>query len=191
MIITISGDPGSGKTTLARQLAKVTGFEELNVGGIMRQAAAEAKMTLEEFYKNLAADSVREIQIDRLVIQRMAEGNNLIVQGRVAFYMARLSGFEAINIFLGVHPYQGAERLAKRPEHANQEMDVIRREALGRQNEERFRYRNLYGIKNHCDPKCFDIVIDTTALHADAVFEKVLAAIAVMMLRKLNSPEES
>jgi cytidylate kinase len=39
MIITIDGYAGSGKTTLARQLAETLGFELLNTGGMYRAAA--------------------------------------------------------------------------------------------------------------------------------------------------------
>lgn len=190
MIITISGDPGSGKTTLAEKLARVTRFENLYVGGLMREAAAAAKMTLEEFYEKLSVSPERERKFDALVASQMVEKENLIVQGRVAFYIAKQVGIRVINVFLAVHPYQGAERLAKRPEHANRKLDDIRFEALGRQATEQARYRELYRIDNHRDPKHFDIVIDTTALHPDAVLEKVLAALAVILLKKMKPPED-
>ena len=43
-IITIGGNPGSGKTTLAVKLAAFLGYEELYVGGIFRELAAEREV---------------------------------------------------------------------------------------------------------------------------------------------------
>ena len=49
-IITIGGNVGAGKTTLASKLAEALGYEDLSMGGLFREIAAERGMTIEEFY---------------------------------------------------------------------------------------------------------------------------------------------
>ena len=39
--ITITGDPGSGKSTFARTVAALTGYELITTGNIFRRLAAE------------------------------------------------------------------------------------------------------------------------------------------------------
>jgi cytidylate kinase len=39
---------------------------------------------------------------------------------------------------------------------------------------ERERYKMLYGIEDHLDPKQYDFVLDTTSLTEQEVFDKVM-----------------
>ena len=48
MLITISGLPGSGKTTVARLVARELGLEHVYAGDIFRRQAEEHGLTLAE-----------------------------------------------------------------------------------------------------------------------------------------------
>ena len=48
MIITISGTPGSGKSTVAKIIVETLNAERIYVGGIRRELAREKGMTLQE-----------------------------------------------------------------------------------------------------------------------------------------------
>src|SRR5579872_5714540 len=110
MIITIGGNLGAGKTTLATRLAKMLGYQELYIGGIMREMAAEQQMTIEEFYKRLRHNPELERSVDERQAKLMHEKDNLVVQGRVAWFFAKESPFKVFNLFLGVSPEVGARR---------------------------------------------------------------------------------
>ena len=64
MIITIGGNVGAGKTTLAARLSKALGYDELYIGGIMREIAAERGITIEDFYARLKQEPELERSID-------------------------------------------------------------------------------------------------------------------------------
>jgi len=51
MIITISGLPGSGKTTVAKKLSKKLNYEFISVGDLKGQFAKEKGMTIDEFMR--------------------------------------------------------------------------------------------------------------------------------------------
>ena len=51
MIITISGTPGSGKSTVAKMIATKLGFKHYSTGDFMRQMAKERGISLEELSK--------------------------------------------------------------------------------------------------------------------------------------------
>jgi len=91
MIITISGLPGSGTTTVSKRLQKLTGFHYVSAGSIFREMATEKKMTLEDFGK--LADS--DLEIDKDLDSRICslvnsytgcrfDSQSLILEGRLA-----------------------------------------------------------------------------------------------------------
>jgi len=49
LIITISGPPGSGKSTLSKILSVKLGLELVSMGDIFRKCAEDRCMSLEEF----------------------------------------------------------------------------------------------------------------------------------------------
>src|ERR1035438_9108859 len=97
MIITIGGNLGAGKTTLAARLAKALDYEELYVGGIFRELAFEQGFSIEDFYARLKNNPQVEREADDRQATLMRERDNLIVQGRIAWYFANESPFKIFN----------------------------------------------------------------------------------------------
>lgn len=180
MIITIGGNLGAGKTTLAGRLLRELGgnYQELYIGGIMREMAAEQRMTIEEFYKRLKHNPELERSVDERQAKMMREKDNLIIQGRVAWFFAKGSPFRVFSILLTVDPEVGAKRTKQRPENQSIEtVDQISKMNVGRVKLELERYQTLYEIENFLDPAHYDFTLDTTKLSEDQVAEKVLAEI--------------
>lgn len=177
MIITIGGNLGAGKTTLAAKLSEALHYEELYVGGIFRQMAAEKNLTIEQFYAELKSDPAVEQAVDKRQATLMRERDNVVVQGRVAWYFAKSSPFGVLNVLLTVDPAVGARRSGERKENIGKTTDEMVIVTAEREKVERERYAMLYGIKDHLDPAHYDLVLDTTSLTIDQVFEKVLSAV--------------
>ena len=178
MVITIGGNVGAGKTTVAARLAKALGYEELYIGGLMREIAAERRMTIEGFYEKLKSEPDLERSIDERQRKLMREKDNLIVQGRIAWYFAKQSLRPSFNIFLKVNPEAGAERAGKRPENAGRRLHEILEANESRAQAEHERYRELYQIEDFLDPRHYDFVLDTTRLTEEEVSQKILAALS-------------
>ncbi|HVM77347.1 MAG TPA: cytidylate kinase family protein [Candidatus Paceibacterota bacterium] len=173
-IITIGGHIGAGKTTIAARLANTLGYDELYMGGIMREFARERGMTIEEFYAELKNNPKLEQSIDERQAKLMLEHDDLVVQGRVAWFFAKGSPFTVYNIFLAVDPEVGAERSRRRPENATRsikELAAANRERLQNEIE---RYRSLYGIQNFLDYGHYDFVLDTSEMDEPQVLGKIL-----------------
>jgi predicted cytidylate kinase len=176
MIITIGGNVGAGKTTLANNLANVLHYEQLYVGNIMREMAAEKNLSIEQFYTQLKADPAVEQAVDQRQATMMREHDNLIVQGRVAWYFAKSSPFKVFNVLLTVKPAVGAARATEKEENIGKTTDEMVIATADREKTERERYSMLYGIDNHLDPTQYDFVLDTTSLSVQEVLDKVIAA---------------
>jgi predicted cytidylate kinase len=177
MIITIGGNLGAGKTTLANRLADALHYEQLYVGAIFRDMAAEKNLSIEQFYAQLKSDPAIEQAVDQRQAATMREHDNLIVQGRVAWYFAKSSPFKVFNILLTVDPATGAARVGEKKENIGRTTDEVTIATNDREKMEHERYAMLYGIENHLDPTHYDFILDTTLLTERGVFDKALSAV--------------
>ncbi len=176
MIITISGDPGSGKSTVAKAVAKEFSLKHFSAGDFMREMAESRGISLMELTK--LADS--DISIDREIDERtkhLAQKDNFVIDSRLAFHFIP----KAVKIFLKVDPKVAAQRtwkdIAAQKRHAeqqlNSEKDVLDA-IVRRQQSEVERYRKYYKIDNFLDSKHYDFVLDTTNLTQEKSVQKVL-----------------
>lgn len=181
MIIRISGNPGSGKTTVAKKLATHLNWQFSYTGGIFREMAREAGIHLEDFYAKMKMDPELEKSIDKRQADLMATTDNLVVDGRLAAFQP--AGFPTFNIFLKVHHLEGACRQLRRSENQNRTLEEVLIATDARMAEERARYQALYGIENHMDETKFDFVLVTTNLDEAGAFLSCLRGV----LERLSS----
>jgi len=183
-IITVGGNPGSGKTTLAAKLAAELGYEELYVGGIFREIAAERSITVERLSADIKNDPMLELSIDARQEKLMREKDNVVIQGRVAWYFSRKSPFKIINLFLATNPAVGAERVAKRKEDHTKSVEEIAQATKERVQHDRERYQKLYKIEDYLDPSHYDIILDTSDLTEEEVLQKTLERLEIYGIKK-------
>jgi len=176
-IITIGGDVGAGKTTLAARLVAALGYKELYMGKIFRDMAAERGQTIDEFYTSLKNDQELEKRADLKQVEFMKANDDIVVQGRISYHFAKMNSLPAINVFIAVDPRLAAVRQATRPEYKGKSTEEIQKISSERVAAEREHYKALYGIENHLDRSSFDVVVDTTNLSEDEAFEKLLAGV--------------
>ncbi len=184
MIITLSGNPGSGKSTVAKILLNKLGFERVYAGGIIRQMSKERGISFEEFLYQLKSDQDLEKQIDHRVKEEAEkysqQGKDVIVEGRVQFHLIP----ESVKIYVKVSSEEGARRILKDLEdeetakQRNQEKVANLQEMINK-NEEREakdaeRYMKLYGI-DHRKEEQYDFIVDTTSISAEESAQKVIS----------------
>ena len=177
MIITIAGEPGSGKTTIADMLSKHLNWPEHYVGAMRREAAKAKNMTLEEYNKLGEKDPATDKEVDEWQKELGKKEDNFIIQGRTSWYFIPHS----IKLYIKVDPRVGAERIFNQLQ-SKERTDEVREyetvEDIMALNEKRVasdnkRYRQYYGIEAY-DEKNFDFVVDTTSKPVDKVFSEIL-----------------
>ena len=175
--VTISGAIGSGKSTTAERLAKTLEIPRIYVGQMMRDEAKARGLTLDAFNALLEKDDT----IDRAMDAKQKEIGQAtprgIFEGRTAWHFIESPDCK---IFLDVDPTVSAERIFADPSKSRDLYPTL--EAVIAANETRkqneiARYSRYYGIDIY-DLKNYDVVIDTTPLSRDQVFESVVIAIA-------------
>ena len=171
MIITISGKAGSGKSTVAKEVAEELGLKHYSVGDLMRQLAKEKKMSLNEISILAEEDRSIDMELDKKTIGLRA-ADNFVIDGRLTAYFLP---YADLKVFLDCKDKVRAERILKdkRDDEKSKSLKELIKKIRQREKSERKRYSKLYKIDYH-DRKLYDLVIDTTDLSISQVIEKIM-----------------
>jgi len=154
--ITISGSPGSGKTTAAKLLAEKLKLKYVYSGDIFREMAKKHKMSLEEFGKYCERHREIDQQLDDHQLKILTKGN-VIVEGRISGWIAHRNKIRAVKVLIDTDIETRAGRVVKRE---NGDIHKRKKEMLTREKSEATRYKKYYNIDLK-DKSIYDVVIDS------------------------------
>lgn len=173
MRITISGPPGSGKTTACTALAERLGLESVVFGRVFRRKAEEAGMTLAEFGRLAEEDPSIDESIDSELLRVARENEDIIIESRLSAQMLTRHGIPAFRIYLNASPETRAARLCERDGGPTGE---VARQMVEREVCEADRYLKYYDI-DLGDRSVYDLVLDTDGLSPEEVVDALAAAV--------------
>ena len=170
MLITISGLPGSGKTTVARLVARALGLEHVYAGDIFRREAEARGLSLEEYARRAETDHSIDRALDAQMRAR-AERGNAVLEGRLAAFMADAAGARALRVFLDAPEPVRAARIAGR--EGGDAAERLR-QIQTRETSDARRYREIYGVDYH-DPSRYDVVLRTDGRSPEELAADIVA----------------
>jgi cytidylate kinase len=172
LIITISGDPGSGKSTIAKELAKKLKAKRIYVGQIRRQLAKQKGLTLEQLNQYAQTHPETDVDIDKKVAsqaRQLAKKYPVIVEGRTQFHFIP----ESFKLYVKVSLNEGAKRIwqqmqSEKAKSARNEGEInslaqLKKSIKKRIFSDKKRYQKYYGI-DHTKKSNYDFVLDTSHL---------------------------
>jgi cytidylate kinase len=157
VVIAVSGQPGSGKTTLAKEVARALKVPLVSSGSLFRELAAKSGMDFLEFHKYAETNPEIDKKIDSMAIE-LAKNGNVVLEGHLTAWVVR--PYADLCIYLKASREIRAKRVAIRD---NKSFEEAIREVTDREELNRKRYLTIYGIDIR-DLSIFDLVLDTTYL---------------------------
>jgi predicted cytidylate kinase len=171
LLVTISGLPGSGTSTVAARVAAELGIERLDGGAVFRGLAAERGLSVGEFGVVAQSDAAVDVELDGRLAAR-AQVGDLVLESRLAGWIATNEGLPAVRVWLACDEDERARRVALREGVAVEDALAANRV---RERSEASRYLAYYDI-DLGDLSIYDLVLDSTTTPPDDLVEAILTA---------------
>lgn len=166
--IAISGDLGSGKSTIGKLIEERLGYTFHSGGSIFRSLAAKYNMTPAEFSKYSEIHPEVDEEIDGELVKISQNDMSMAIDSRMAWHFVPGS----FKLHLLVDTKVAAKRIMD--ENRGSEKYKTIEEAVEkiqkRKASENKRYTEKYNV-NPDDLDNYDLVIDTTGLSPDEIFD--------------------
>lgn len=178
MILTISGVPGSGKTSVAKILSEKLGFPFYSIGGLRAKMAEKRGLTLDELNALGLRDHTTDTEVDDYQRELGRTSDNFIIEGRLSWHFIP----QSFKIFLDCNLDEAAKRIfiARRTKDDRSDEPLYaspedtREKLVQRLASDKLRYTTIYGL-DYQDGQHYDLVLDTSALNgAEAVADMIL-----------------
>lgn len=187
MIVTISGYPGSGKSTVGKLLAKKLGYRYFSIGGMRRAMARERGLTLQEFNVLGERHAFTDHQVDRWQEKLGRTHDNMVVEGRTSFHFIPHS----VKIMFTVDLRQAARRIFRDRAHVRRFEASHRYETIDdlvhglrqRMASDSRRYKKYYRL-NIYERRHYDLVINTTDILPQATVKRITDYLAKAKAKK-------
>ena len=169
--ITLSGELGSGKSTVANYLISKMPFKIVSAGLLFRQLAAKHGMSAKEFNEFIENDPKYDHYVDDTMAELGRTDEKIIFDSRMAWHFVPSS----FKIYLYVDVDTATERIFNdtgRVSESYTDKATARQEIIDRRKSELLRYQNFYYC-NLDDYNNYDLIIDTSYATKDEVNELV------------------
>ena len=168
--VTISGPPGSGKSTVAALLAKRLHVDLISAGQMFRAMAHEAGASLTEFSHLAEQDWEIDRELDSHMLQLLLQKEKGVFDGRLVGYLAHKNGIGALKIYLDAQRKVRIRRIMNREKN---DYETVEREITERERSEQMRYRSIYGVDSN-DRSFFDLIIDSSSLTPEEIVQQIV-----------------
>ena len=173
MRITLSGPPGSGKTTVAKLLSSAMNYPLISGGEIFRKMAMVRDMDLVEFSKYAEANPDIDFKVDNEIVRLALNMENVIVDARLGGWMLHKNGIDAFKVYITATPEIRAKRIQQRD---GGNFKSVLSAMLIREESERRRYRELYNV-NYDNLDIYELVINSDIMLPDEIVHRILDVI--------------
>ncbi len=164
-IITISGKPGSGKSSTADKVAEMLSYTRHSSGDMVRAVLSKSRLTLAEYNEKAKCDHALDDRVDDM-LRALRDKSDIVVDSRLGFYWIP----ESFKVYLDLDMEVATVRIYKDAVsntarsgagEGTASLADVTNQVRDRMEAERARFRTLY----HVDPynlAHFDLVIDTS-----------------------------
>lgn len=171
MLLTVSGPPGSGKSTTAELLAAEFDLEHVSGGDIFRGLADERGYTPLEFNKLAEENEQIDLDLDRELRRVAVEREDVVLESRLSGWLAG----EAADFRFWLDA-PAAVRGRRIGEREGTDVERATEETRAREASERQRYKEYYDI-DIGDLTIYDLSVNTARWSPEAVLDMLVTAV--------------
>ena len=175
MIITITGKPCTGKSTMAEIFEKKYNFERVYAGKIFKEEASKLGLSILDLCKSELMEEL-DVKVDNQLkdIYNARLKDDLLIESRTSWsFMPK-----AFNVFIDLPEHIMAERLFNSDRSVHDKgatLEEAKTKVTERYNADVKRYKKVYGID--CDNlDNYDFVIDNSNLTPEQTADKIYEA---------------
>ena len=193
-IISISGKPGSGKSSTADKVAEILGYTRHSSGDMVRKILATKKMTLEEYNTRAETNHNLDAEVDEK-LRDLRSKSDIVVDSRLGFYWIP----ESFKVYLDLDIDIATVRIFKDTvsnsmrssvKDGASSLDAVSRQVRARMLNEQSRFRRLYGVDPY-EKTHFDFVIDTSRQNPQSVAIAIFDAYKKWLDTEIWSPKHN
>ncbi len=164
-IITISGKPGSGKSSTADKVAEMLSYTRHSSGDMVRQILAKSGMSLSEYNARANSDQALDEAVDER-LRDLRTKKDIVVDSRLGFYWIP----ESFKVYLDLDIEVATARIytdavtntaRSGAGEGTSSLANVTEQVRTRMEEERQRFRHMYHVDPY-DLAHFDLIIDTS-----------------------------
>ena len=176
MIITLTGVPGAGKSTIASMIAKKLNMPWYSIGDLRGKMADEKGITIDELNTIGETQPFTDNEVDAYQEKLGREQDNFILDGRLSWHFVP----QSFKIFLDVDEDEAARRIfeaskqgLRKDEKPYQSAQEVKESIRARLASDQKRYKQYYDV-DYLDRFNYDLVIDTTLLNPEQIINQIL-----------------
>ena len=173
--ISLAGDLGGGKSTVADILIKRLGAEYYSTGAIVRAIADERGMTVTELNKYMETHPEIDHEIDAGIAALSDDPRFLIIDSRMAWHFTK----GTFKVYLSCDIETSALRImyANRKGEHNSTLEETIECTRARRESEKKRYNEQYGVDIK-DLSNYALIVDTTVASPEEIAERICDSFA-------------
>ena len=168
--ISLTGDLGSGKSTVCKLIQKRIKVKVVSVGVIMRERAKSLNMDLQQFSSYMEKHPEEDEHLDNALREYEKKDGDYIFDSRMAWHFVP----SAFSFYLSCSPDESARRIfnAKRSDENFSSLEETKKKVYKRRESEQVRYKKFYGV-DILDLSNYDAVINTDDKTPEQVVEEI------------------
>lgn len=171
--ISLAGDLGSGKSTVAKILISRLGAEYYSTGAIVRSIADQRGMTVSELNEYMETHPEIDHEIDAGIAALSNDDRFLVIDSRMAWHFTKgtFKVYLSCDIETSALRIMNANRKGEHSATIEETIDCTR----SRRESEKKRYKEQYGVDIK-DLSNYSLIVDTTVATPDEIADCIISA---------------